>query len=141
MSIPILETCRKRKRRPKLFGLHTFAEPGSGCPAVNTTGCPFRDNIRAFLKQCAEPEDYCVKGMPIWCTLLSHDKTSVVIPLYTIKEDVNTDSPNPFCDHCRCTGLPLHFFLFLFLFLFRNLVFFFSFKDSCFWFTKIRVTR
>ncbi|KAG8496984.1 hypothetical protein CXB51_008209 [Gossypium anomalum] len=81
MSIPILETCRKRKRRPKLFGLHSFAEPG--CP-INPTG-PFRDNIRIFLKQCAEPEDYCVKGMPLWCTLLVRDK-SCVVPLYTIEE-------------------------------------------------------
>ncbi|XVF64432.1 hypothetical protein PTKIN_Ptkin09bG0169200 [Pterospermum kingtungense] len=105
MSIPILDSCRKRKRRPKLFGLHTFAEPDSGCP-INPTG-PFRDNIRVFLKQCAEPEDYCVKGMRIWCTLLAHDKTSVV-PLYTIREDVNNSS-NPFCDHCRCTGWSNHF--------------------------------
>ena len=103
MPIPILETCRKRKRRPKLFGLHSFAEPG--CP-INPTG-PFRDNIRFFLKQCAEPEDYCVRGMPIWCTLLVHDK-SCVLPLYTIEEDVN-HSLNPFCDHCRCTGFALSF--------------------------------
>ncbi|PPS13347.1 hypothetical protein GOBAR_AA07229 [Gossypium barbadense] len=102
MSIPILETCRKRKRRPKLFGLHSFAEPG--CP-INPTG-PFRDNIRIFLKQCAEPEDYCAKGMPLWCTLLVRDK-SCVVPLYTIEEGVN-HSLNPFCDHCRCTGWGNH---------------------------------
>ncbi|EOY16518.1 RING/FYVE/PHD zinc finger superfamily protein, putative [Theobroma cacao] len=104
MSIPIIETCRKRKRRPKLFGLRSFAEPG--CP-INPTG-PFRDNIRFFLKQCAEPEDYCVNGMPIWCTLLVHENKSSVVPLYTIKEDVKLSS-NPFCDHCRCTGWSNHF--------------------------------
>ncbi|XP_022766322.1 PHD finger protein MALE MEIOCYTE DEATH 1 [Durio zibethinus] len=103
MSIPILETFRKRKRRPKLFAFHSFAEPG--CP-INPTG-PFRDNIQFFLKQCAETEDYCVKGMPIWCTFLVHDR-SCVVPLYIIEEDVNR-SLNPFCDHCRCTGWGNHF--------------------------------
>ncbi|XVF39173.1 hypothetical protein PTKIN_Ptkin01aG0014100 [Pterospermum kingtungense] len=102
MSIPILETCRKRKRRPKLFELHSFAEPG--CP-INPNG-PFRDNIRFFLKQCAEPEDYCISGMSVWCALLVHGKTCVV-PLYTIEEDVENSS-NPFCDHCRCTGWSDH---------------------------------
>ncbi|XVF37059.1 hypothetical protein REPUB_Repub19eG0113200 [Reevesia pubescens] len=106
MSIPILETCRKRKRRPKLFGFHSFAEPG--CP-INPTG-PFRDNIRFFLNKCGEPEDYCVKGiMPIWCTLLVHEKNSCVVPLYTIQEDATNQSLNPFCDHCRCTGWSNHF--------------------------------
>ncbi|XVE95615.1 hypothetical protein REPUB_Repub02eG0113600 [Reevesia pubescens] len=103
MSIPILETSKKRKRRPKLFGFNSFGE--AGCP-INPTGA-FRDNIRVFLKQCGEPEDYSVKGMHIWCTLLVHDK-SCVVPLYTIEEDVN-HSLNPFCDHCRCTGWSNHF--------------------------------
>ncbi|KAK2634920.1 hypothetical protein Ddye_029712 [Dipteronia dyeriana] len=65
MSIPILEACRKRKRRPKLFGFHTFANPG--CP-INPSG-QFCDNMRVFLQECAEIEDYNVDGMPTWCTL------------------------------------------------------------------------
>ncbi|KAM7460027.1 hypothetical protein LguiA_035957 [Lonicera macranthoides] len=99
MSIPILEACRKRKRRPKFFGFHTFADPG--CP-INPSG-PFRDNIRLFLQECAEIEDYNVDGMPTWCTLLVHENRNFVVPLYTIEESVKS-SLRPFRDQCRCTG-------------------------------------
>lgn len=77
IPIPILEACRKRKRRPKLFGFHTFANPG--CP-INPSG-PFRDNMRVFLQECAEIEDYNVDGMPTWCTLLVHENRNFVVPL------------------------------------------------------------
>ncbi|XP_021893728.1 PHD finger protein MALE MEIOCYTE DEATH 1 [Carica papaya] len=103
MSIPIIETCRKRKRRPKIFEFHKFAEPGH---PVSFTG-PFRDNVRIFLEECAEPEDYYVGGMPIWCTLLVHENKSFVLPLYTIEENVQC-SIGPYCDHCRCTGWSKH---------------------------------
>ncbi|GLT28768.1 hypothetical protein SLA2020_036760 [Shorea laevis] len=104
MSIPILETCRKRKRRPRLFAFHTFADPG--CPVVPTG--VFQDNIRVFLKECAEPEEYCVRGMPVWCTLLVHQNKSFVVPLYTIEENV-FNSSQPYCDHCKSTGWSYHF--------------------------------
>ena len=100
MSISILESCKKRKRRPKLFGFQTFGDPGS---PINPTG-PFRENIRIFLQQCAEIEDYRIQEMPIWCTLLVHENKSFVVPLYTIEEDVKL-SPKPYCDQCRCSGL------------------------------------
>ncbi|EEF28910.1 PHD finger protein MALE MEIOCYTE DEATH 1 [Ricinus communis] len=100
MSIPVLQTCKMmRKRKTKVYNFHSFGDPGS---AINPTG-PFRDNIRAFLQECAEPEDYNVDGMPVWCTHLAIESKSTVLPLYTIEENAN-DSPNPFCDHCRCTG-------------------------------------
>ncbi|VVA39886.1 PREDICTED: PHD [Prunus dulcis] len=104
MSIPILEACKKRKRRPKIYGFSSFCDPG--CP-IGPNG-PFRDNIRLFLQECAELEDYSVQGMPTWCTLLVHDNRSLVVPLYIIEEDVKT-SERPFCDHCRCTGWSNHF--------------------------------
>ncbi|XP_057972662.1 PHD finger protein MALE MEIOCYTE DEATH 1 [Malania oleifera] len=104
MSIPIFESCKKRKRMPKLFAFHTFAEPG--CP-IKPTG-PFRDNIRLFLRECAELEDYNVEGMPTWCTLLVSETRNFVVPLYTIEESVN-NSARPLCDHCRCTGWSHHY--------------------------------
>ncbi|PON43397.1 Autoimmune regulator [Parasponia andersonii] len=104
MSIPILEACKKRKRRPKLFGFHTFGDPGS---PIHLTG-PFRENIQVFLRECAETEDYNLEGMPICCTLLVHESRSLIVPLYTIEEDVKT-SPKPYCDHCRSTGWSNHF--------------------------------
>lgn len=112
MSIPILEACKKRKRRPKIYGFSSFCDPG--CP-IGPNG-PFRENIRLFLQECAELEDYSVQGMPTWCTLLVHDNRSLVVPLYTIEEDVKT-SERPFCDHCRCTGLNSNFSLLIWLFL------------------------
>ena len=99
MSISILEACKKRKRRPKLFGFHTFADPG--CP-INPTS-HFSDNIRVFLRECAEVEDYNFHGMPIWCTLLVNENRGFVVPVYTVEESVK-DSAKPFCDQCRCTG-------------------------------------
>ncbi|KAM5558120.1 PHD finger protein MALE MEIOCYTE DEATH 1 [Rosa sericea] len=104
MMIPSLEACKKRKRRPKVYGFHSFGEPGYPILPLG----PFRDNIRLFLQQCAEPESYSVQGMPVWCTLLVHDNRSLVLPLYTIEENVKT-SDTPFCDHCRCTGWSNHF--------------------------------
>ncbi|KAL5743540.1 hypothetical protein ACOSQ2_026656 [Xanthoceras sorbifolium] len=104
MSISILEACRKRKRRPKIYGFHTFAD--SGCP-ISPAG-PFRDNVRMFLQECAELEDYNLEGMPIWCTLLVHETLSFVVPLYTIEEDVRS-SNEPYCDQCRSSGWSKHF--------------------------------
>ncbi|KAJ6684194.1 PHD FINGER PROTEIN MALE MEIOCYTE DEATH 1-RELATED [Salix viminalis] len=99
MSIPNLENCKKRKIWPKLYDFNTFCEPD--CP-ISPTG-PFRDNIRLFLQQCAEPEDYKVEGMSIWCTFLVIESKNFVVPLYTIEEDVKK-SVRPFCDLCRCNG-------------------------------------
>ncbi|KAF8370108.1 hypothetical protein HHK36_031859 [Tetracentron sinense] len=104
MSINIFEACRKRKQKPKLYGFHTFANPG--CP-IHLCG-PFRDNIRVFIRECGEIEDYNVDGMPTWCTLLVNEKSGVVVPLYTIEESVK-HSQRPFCDHCRCIGWSHHF--------------------------------
>ncbi|KAK9272792.1 hypothetical protein L1049_003169 [Liquidambar formosana] len=104
MSIPILEACRKRRRRPKLYGFHNFADQGS---PINPSG-PFRDNIRVFLRECAEVEDYNIDGMPAWCTLLVHESRNFVVPLYTIEERVK-HSLHPFCDQCRSTGWSHHF--------------------------------
>lgn len=98
-SKQILESLKKRKRMPKLYNFHTFADPG--CP-ITLTG-PFRDNIRQFLQQCAEVEDYNIDGMPIWCTFLVHETKGLVIPLYTIEETAK-NSFQPYCDQCRCTG-------------------------------------
>ncbi|KAL0877344.1 hypothetical protein Bca101_027049 [Brassica carinata] len=98
MPLPIIETCRKRKRRPSVYSLHRLGEEEF---PVSRSGS-FRDNVRVFLRDFAEVEDYSIRGSPVWCTLLSHEAKSSVIPLYTIEEDV-VRSSEPFCDHCRCT--------------------------------------
>ncbi|OWM84971.1 hypothetical protein CDL15_Pgr027758 [Punica granatum] len=104
MSIPILHSCRKRKRRPKLFSFHTFANPG--CPIRPTA--LFRDNICLFLQECTMPEDYSLDGMPVWCTLLMHNKKSFAVPFYVVQENVE-ESSHSFCEHCRLAGWSNHF--------------------------------
>ncbi|WCJ25171.1 RING/FYVE/PHD zinc finger superfamily protein [Euphorbia peplus] len=99
MVPPIIESCRKRKRKSKIYNFNGFLDSST---TINPAGS-FRDNIRSFLRQISEPEDYTVSGMPIWCTLLMIQSNNLVLPLYTIEENVHF-STNPFCDHCRCTG-------------------------------------
>ncbi|KAL2504454.1 PHD finger protein MALE MEIOCYTE DEATH 1 [Abeliophyllum distichum] len=103
MEPPILEACKKGKKPTNFYGYHTFAEPG--CP-ISLHG-PFRDNIRQFLQECAELEEYNVEGMPVWCTFLVLEKRGLVLPLYTIEENVKI-SAKPFCDPCRCAGWSHH---------------------------------
>ncbi|CAH2077403.1 unnamed protein product [Thlaspi arvense] len=84
MPVPIIEACRKRKREPKLYNLQRFGQEEFPISRNGT----FRDNIRGFLREFAEVEEYCIRGMPVWCTLLSHETKNSVIPLYTVEEDV-----------------------------------------------------
>ncbi|XP_073041272.1 LOW QUALITY PROTEIN: PHD finger protein MALE MEIOCYTE DEATH 1-like [Primulina eburnea] len=97
-----LHTNRKNPR--KFYGFHTFAEPG--CP-VSLSGA-FRDNIRHFLRESAALEDYDVEGMPVWCTFLVYESKGVVLPLFTVEENVK-HSNRPFCDYCHCAGWSNHF--------------------------------
>lgn len=108
MEPPILEASNKGKKKPpNFYGFHTFAEPGF---PISLRG-PFRDNIRQFLQECAKLEEYNVEGMPVWCTFLVLENRGLVLPLYTIEENVKK-SAKPFCDPCRCAGKrkPLRFF-------------------------------
>ncbi|CAH8257143.1 unnamed protein product [Arabidopsis lyrata] len=104
MPVPIIETCRKRKRKPRVYNLQRFGEDGF---PIHRNGT-FRDQIRVFLRDGAEVEDYDLRGMPVWCTLFSHETKSSLIPLYIVEENV-IHSPEPYCDHCRCTGWSNHF--------------------------------
>ncbi|KAG8383670.1 hypothetical protein BUALT_Bualt04G0038000 [Buddleja alternifolia] len=90
---------------PKFYGFHTF---GEGSMMSSVSGA-FRDNIRQFLQQYAELEDYTVLDeMPIWCTFLVYENRGIVLPLYTVQENVQ-NSDTPFCDYCRCAGWSHHF--------------------------------
>ncbi|KAL3629065.1 hypothetical protein CASFOL_027126 [Castilleja foliolosa] len=106
MATPIHESQRKRntKTPSKFYGFHSFAEAGF---PVSLNGA-FRDNVRQFLLQCAEPEDYDFDGMTIWCTFLVYENRGTVIPLYTVEENVK-HSDRPFCDYCRSAGWSHHF--------------------------------
>ncbi|KAL4569211.1 hypothetical protein LXL04_024846 [Taraxacum kok-saghyz] len=111
MSIPIIKmigasnTSKKRKMKSaKYYGLQSFLQPG--CP-LSLSGS-FRDNVRRFIQECGQLEDYKIEGMPIWCTFLVHEHRGFVLPLYTFEECVN-NSLQPLCDHCRCSGWSHHF--------------------------------
>ncbi|XP_049371987.1 PHD finger protein MALE MEIOCYTE DEATH 1-like [Solanum verrucosum] len=96
-------TTEKKKGVSNFYEFHSFLDPG--CPIMPMG--PFRDNIRYFLQECAEVEEYTIEGMPIWCTFLVHKIKGVLIPLYTIEENVKS-SVRTFCDHCRCAGWSHH---------------------------------
>ncbi|XP_031498002.1 PHD finger protein MALE MEIOCYTE DEATH 1-like [Nymphaea colorata] len=95
---------RKRGRAARAYGFHTFADPG--CP-LELSGA-FRDNVRQFLQECGEAEDYAVEGMPTWKTILIEEASGVAIPLYVVEEHVS-QSFRPHCDYCRCSGWSHHF--------------------------------
>ncbi|KAK4842654.1 hypothetical protein QYF36_025493 [Acer negundo] len=102
MAITAFESCKKQKRTPKIFTIHSFATPASPMDG------PFRDNIRLFLQQCSEKEDYIVENNPVWCTLFLCETNGVVFPLYIVEQNVQQSS-DPFCDFCRCVGWSHHF--------------------------------
>ena len=54
-------------------------------------------------KRKGKLEDYTVKGMPIWCTLLVHENWVFVVSFYTIEESAK-HFLRPFCNQCRCIG-------------------------------------
>ncbi|AES99203.2 PHD finger protein MALE meiocyte DEATH protein [Medicago truncatula] len=104
MSFSIIDASKKRKRWTKIFPLQSFADPG--CP-ISPSG-PFRENVRLFLQEAGELEDYTVMGNPLWCTFLIHEKKNLMVPFYALEEEVYNSS-HPFCDHCRCVGWSGHF--------------------------------
>ncbi len=90
---------RKRKRGERLFSFHNFADPGF--PA-DYDG-PFRDNVRAFLEECAESE-VSVDGLHGWYVALEDDSIQgALVNLLVFAEGVQ-DSLHPYCDQCRCIG-------------------------------------
>ncbi|XP_072992927.1 PHD finger protein MALE MEIOCYTE DEATH 1-like [Typha latifolia] len=94
----------KRKTRAKIYGFRTFLGPG--CPTAFFYGA-FRDNVRRFVQECSDVEEWSIAGMPTWCTLLVEEQTGAVVPLYIVEECVRF-SPRPFCDYCRCAGWSHH---------------------------------
>ncbi|KAL2545761.1 PHD finger protein MALE MEIOCYTE DEATH 1 [Forsythia ovata] len=105
MSSTIIEACNKGKMRKysKLLEFENFASP-----VCHQNMCgSFRENIRLFLQDVAELEDYTVNGMPIWCILIVSEHNGV-FPLYTIEETVQ-HSIHPFCDHCKLSGWGHHY--------------------------------
>ncbi|CAL0315703.1 unnamed protein product [Lupinus luteus] len=100
MSFSVTEPCKKRKlRNPKVFRFNSFPVTFSG---------PFRQNVRLFLQECGVLDDYTVLGNPLCCTLLVHNNTNLMAPLYTLEEDVYHSS-HPFCHYCRSAGWSGHF--------------------------------
>lgn len=91
----------KRKTQSKIYGLRTFLDPGYPTAFYGA----FRDNVRQFLQECADIEERTTAGMPTWCTLLVDERSGAAVPLYTVEECVRR-SPTPFCDYCRCSGVP-----------------------------------
>ncbi|KAL0372777.1 UNVERIFIED_CONTAM: PHD finger protein [Sesamum calycinum] len=106
-SIVFHTQSNKRKNRvnsEKLFEFENFAVPDS---MIKTLSGAFRDNIRIFLQNFAEIEEYTVNEMPVWCTSLFSENEGV-FPLYTMEETVR-NSIDPLCHHCDLSGWGHHF--------------------------------
>nr|XP_016459026.1 PREDICTED: PHD finger protein At2g01810-like [Nicotiana tabacum] len=103
-SSTIIEACKSRKRNRKPFVFETFATGNS----IDGFSGPFKDNIRMFLQEFSNIEDYTVSGFPIWSTWLISNSTGAVFPLYTI-EETTQHSLQPFCDHCKFFGWGHHY--------------------------------
>ncbi|RRT61302.1 hypothetical protein B296_00030848 [Ensete ventricosum] len=99
MALVAAEPTGRRKASARIYGLRTFLDPG--CP-TDFYGA-FRDNVRRFVRECADVEERATAGMPTWRTLLVDEQSGLVAPLYTVEECVRR-SPIPFCDYCRCSA-------------------------------------
>lgn len=96
-------TNKRRKNRinsEKLFEFENFAIPDSMAKALCGA---FRDNIRVFLDNFAEKEEYTVQHMSVWSTSL-FSQSDGVFTLYTV-EDVTGNTPNFFCELCASSGV------------------------------------
>ncbi|XP_050230824.1 PHD finger protein At2g01810 [Mercurialis annua] len=133
MAITVFEACKKRKRTPKnIFDTSQFSDNNSSTNFKMEFSRSFRENIKEFLKRCAESEDYQLAGVnPVYCALLVHESTGVVFPLFIVEESVflvkdSSSSPSPphhhhhhrrrlqeqqppLCDFCRFVGWSHHF--------------------------------
>ncbi|XP_051145061.1 PHD finger protein At2g01810-like [Andrographis paniculata] len=108
MASIVFNKNNKRKNRinsENLFEFKNFAAPGS---VDNPLPGAFRDNIRVFLQNSSEIEDYTVNGMLVWCTPCVAGDNGV-FPLYTIEETVQNSAGQPFCSHCESAGWGHHF--------------------------------
>lgn len=98
-TVVISDPASKRRRSSKIYGVRTFMDPG--CP-TDFSGT-FRDNVRRFVRECADVEERAAVGMPTWSTMLVDEKSGAVVPLYTVEECIRR-SPPTLCDHCRRNG-------------------------------------
>lgn len=97
---PSADRSRKRRSRDRMFGITTFGDPG--CPG-DFDG-PFRENIKVFLDECAEPELYHIEGMPAWTITLQESDNHGDRCTLLIVEEASMHALHPHCDHCRCIG-------------------------------------
>uniref|UniRef100_A0A6N2NLL5 Zinc finger PHD-type domain-containing protein n=1 Tax=Salix viminalis TaxID=40686 RepID=A0A6N2NLL5_SALVM len=111
ITTTIFEACsEKRKGSPFISTFNnSTSPPPPPIPPMPLHSGAFRDNIRGFVKHCAEIEDYTVGHNPVWCALLLSESTGVVFPLYVLEENIHSSHPRPLCDRCRCIGWSHHF--------------------------------
>ncbi|KAF8046077.1 hypothetical protein N665_4040s0001, partial [Sinapis alba] len=87
----------------------------SSSPLVNLSATTFRENIRSFLRDYAETQDYTLddgKNTIVSRLYLVSESTGVGFPLFVIEERISShgsSSPNPLCDFCRCVGWSHHY--------------------------------
>ncbi|KAL0792860.1 hypothetical protein Bca101_064237 [Brassica carinata] len=82
----------------------------SSSPLVNLPATTFRDNIRSFLADYAETQDYTLElenNTTVSRLFLASEATRVRFPLFVIEEQISShgsSSPNSLCDFCKCVA-------------------------------------
>ncbi|ESQ33136.1 hypothetical protein EUTSA_v10003728mg [Eutrema salsugineum] len=110
MALTVYDACTERQKPTKILIINDFATPSSSSSPFLNLSATFRDNIRLFLRDYAEKEDYTVDGNAVSCLFLASEATGVVFPLFIIEEQISDDSSsNPLCDFCRCVGWGHHY--------------------------------
>ncbi|XP_010424952.1 PREDICTED: PHD finger protein At2g01810-like [Camelina sativa] len=112
MGITVYDAaCTATTKTPKflLFNDYATTIPSPSPPPLLNLSETFRDNIRSFLRDNAEIEDYTIDGNTVSCILLASQASGVVFPLYILEELISDSSPNPLCDSCRCVGWGHHY--------------------------------
>lgn len=99
MATAIIDPYKNRKRKRRVF-----RQQDLGSVLNDNLKGPFRDNIRLFLQEFGDYENYSVFGNPVWSSLLFMESNDSVLPLYIIEETATHHSVNPFCSHCKFVG-------------------------------------
>eukprot|EP00897_Mesotaenium_endlicherianum_P007267 jgi/Mesen1/6569/ME000336S05789 len=83
--------------------MESFGELGS---CADYDGA-YRDNIRAFLAERCELEEFGLGSLPRW-SLLLEDARGTQVPLFIVEESASAQPQSAHCDHCRCIGWSHH---------------------------------
>ncbi|XP_074375999.1 PHD finger protein At2g01810-like [Apium graveolens] len=101
MASRVIEACKSRKRKRRVWGFKSFG------PGLNGG---FRENMKVFLSEFMEVEKYGACGLPVWSCLVGNESDfKGVFKFFVVEEMMAQHSSLPFCNHCKFIGWGHHF--------------------------------